>query len=375
MLTGRTTDCVFARHHAVTRSCHASLASMRAKIAPVSATTVTRAGRARAVRPRAPTCRECRSRSGPRWTGANPCPKARRHSGSSLRARRWRSSHPGCGRGAADVARAGRRGRSSCVSWHIYYIVHMPPTTPRIPRGVPGGPSARTALRLTAQFVPRNDSRFHSTMPHDADHRAPSAAPLSRRDFVAATGAAAVGGPLARLLPPMPAPQPMSTRESPEPAVQDPRALSLIDLATAIRSGRLTSEATVRAYLDRIEVVNPTLNAVVQLRRDAALAEARIADRVPMEKRGALHGVPVTIKDSLDTAGIISTGGTMGRASYVPAEDATVVKRLRAAGAIILGKTNTPDVTLAFETNNLVYGRTNNPYDVSRTSHDPNRFP
>ncbi|HLA89666.1 MAG TPA: amidase [Gemmatimonadaceae bacterium] len=221
---------------------------------------------------------------------------------------------------------------------------------------------------MTAQFVPRNDSRFHSTMPHDADHRAPSAAPLSRRDFVAATGAAAVGGPLARLLPPMPAPQPMSTRESPEPAVQDPRALSLIDLATAIRSGRLTSEATVRAYLDRIEVVNPTLNAVVQLRRDAALAEARIADRVPMEKRGALHGVPVTIKDSLDTAGIISTGGTMGRASYVPAEDATVVKRLRAAGAIILGKTNTPDVTLAFETNNLVYGRTNNPYDVSRTS-------
>ncbi|MFI5311964.1 MAG: amidase, partial [Gemmatimonadales bacterium] len=85
------------------------------------------------------------------------------------------------------------------------------------------------------------------------------------------------------------------------------------------------------------------------------------------DRRGLLHGVPVTIKDSLDTAGIISTGGTKGRAAFVPAEDATVVKRLRAAGAIVMGKTNTPDLTLAFETTNLVYGRTNNPFDVTRT--------
>jgi len=75
----------------------------------------------------------------------------------------------------------------------------------------------------------------------------------------------------------------------------------------------------------------------------------------------------MTIKDSLDTQGVITTGGTKGRAFFVPARDATVVARLRAAGAILLGKTNTPDLTLAGETDNLVYGRTNNPYDLSRT--------
>jgi amidase len=85
------------------------------------------------------------------------------------------------------------------------------------------------------------------------------------------------------------------------------------------------------------------------------------------ELRGPLHGVPITIKDSLDTAGVISTGGTQGRAAYKPQQDATVVARLRAAGAILLGKTNTPELTLSGETDNLVYGRTNNPYDVSRT--------
>ena len=113
--------------------------------------------------------------------------------------------------------------------------------------------------------------------------------------------------------------------------------------------------------------MNPKLNAVVQLRREGAIADARAADRVPPEKRGALHGVPVTIKDSLDVAGVISTGGTQGRAEYVPPHDATVVARLRAAGAIVLGKTNTPDLTMSFETNNLVYGRTNNPFAVART--------
>jgi amidase len=75
----------------------------------------------------------------------------------------------------------------------------------------------------------------------------------------------------------------------------------------------------------------------------------------------------MTIKDSLDTAGVITTGGTKGRATFVPAHDAPVVARLRAAGAILLGKTNTPELTLGGETDNLIYGRTNNPYDLSRT--------
>ena len=75
----------------------------------------------------------------------------------------------------------------------------------------------------------------------------------------------------------------------------------------------------------------------------------------------------MTIKDSLDTAGLVTTGGTMGRKGFVPKQDATVVARLRAAGAILMGKTNTPELTLAGETNNLIYGTTNNPYDLSKT--------
>ena len=146
------------------------------------------------------------------------------------------------------------------------------------------------------------------------------------------------------------------------------RALSVRALAAALRRGEMSSLDVTRAYLDRIGAVNPKLNAVVQLRAEAALAEARRADALPADQRGALHGLPMTIKDSLDTAGIVTTGGTKGRANYVPAEDATVVQRVRAAGAIILGKTNTPDLTLNYETSNLVYGRTNNPFDLERTS-------
>ena len=149
---------------------------------------------------------------------------------------------------------------------------------------------------------------------------------------------------------------------------EDLRALPARALAAALRRGELSSLDVTRACLDRIEAVNPRLNAVVQLRAEAALAEARRADTVPAAQRGALHGLPMTIKDSLDTAEMISTGGTKGRAAFVPAADATVVQRVRAAGAILLGKTNTPDLTLNYETSNLVYGRTKNPYDLERTS-------
>ncbi|MCB0084940.1 MAG: amidase, partial [Caldilineaceae bacterium] len=98
--------------------------------------------------------------------------------------------------------------------------------------------------------------------------------------------------------------------------------------------------------------------------------EARAADQALARGTllGQLHGVPMTIKDSIDTADIISTGGTVGRQHFVPTADATIVARLRRAGAIIMGKTNTPELTLSFETDNTVYGRTNNPYDLSRTS-------
>ena len=115
-------------------------------------------------------------------------------------------------------------------------------------------------------------------------------------------------------------------------------------IARAIRAGSLTSGEIVEACLERIEQVNPSINAVVQIVAERARTEAADLDRLAARKRfkGPLHGVPITIKDSLDTAGIVTTGGTLGRRDYVPQQDAPVVARLRAAGAVLLGKTNTP---------------------------------
>jgi len=140
-------------------------------------------------------------------------------------------------------------------------------------------------------------------------------------------------------------------------------------LAQAIQAKAVSSEEVVKACLQRIDDVNTKLNAVVQLTPDTAMEQAREADAALAcgDIKGLLHGIPMTIKDSFDTAGMISTSGTEGRATFVPDQDATVVARLRAAGAILLGKTNTPELTLAGETDNFVYGRTNNPYDLSRT--------
>ena len=144
---------------------------------------------------------------------------------------------------------------------------------------------------------------------------------------------------------------------------------STTELARAIRMGEVSSEEVVQAHVERIKMVNPELNAVVQFTGEAALEEARKADAALAsgDRIGPLHGVPMTIKDSFDTAGVISTGGTLGRKTHIPRRDATVVARLRSAGAILMGKTNTPELTLAYETDNLIYGRTNNPYDLSRT--------
>jgi amidase len=141
---------------------------------------------------------------------------------------------------------------------------------------------------------------------------------------------------------------------------------SAASLARAIREKRISSEELVRACIARIEEVNPKLNAVVQLPAEQALAEAREADRALArgELRGPLHGVPFTLKDAIESRGVICTGGTEGRAAFVPAQDAAVVQRLRGAGAILLGKTNCPEFGWAWESDNLIYGRTNNPYDL-----------
>ena len=144
---------------------------------------------------------------------------------------------------------------------------------------------------------------------------------------------------------------------------------SAASIAKAIRDKKVSVREVVEAHLKRIEEVNPKLNAVVTLCGDRALDEARVADEALAkgEVPGPLHGVPMTIKDSLNTAGVLSTGGTKGRATFVPEQDATVVARMRAAGAILLGKSNTPELTLAGETANLLFDTTNNPYDLSKT--------
>ena len=145
--------------------------------------------------------------------------------------------------------------------------------------------------------------------------------------------------------------------------------LSTRAIANAIRNREISSAEVVDSFLDRIKEVNPKLNAVVRLAEKTARDEALEADEALRrgEIPGPLHGVPITIKDSFDTAGLISTGGTKGRSHYVPSRDATVVSRLRSAGAILIGKTNTSELTLSYETNNLIYGKTNNPYDLARS--------
>ncbi|MEZ4834250.1 MAG: amidase [Caldilineaceae bacterium] len=144
---------------------------------------------------------------------------------------------------------------------------------------------------------------------------------------------------------------------------------SLNEIARAIRNKDISSVDAVDACLRHIEEVNPTLNAVVTFAEDAR-DRARAADEALAsgDEVGPLHGVPMTIKDSLDTAGVVSTWGTPGRRDFVPAADATVVARMKAAGAILLGKTNTSEFTLSFFTNNPIFGPTRNPYDPARMS-------
>ena len=101
-----------------------------------------------------------------------------------------------------------------------------------------------------------------------------------------------------------------------------------------------------------------------QAQREACAADEALARS---ESVGPFHGVPMTVKDAWELAGVPSTGGTLGRANYIPEHDATVIARMRGAGAIPIGMTNLPEMSFALESDNLVHGRTNNPYDTART--------
>ena len=145
-----------------------------------------------------------------------------------------------------------------------------------------------------------------------------------------------------------------------------PHRLGLTEIAALVRQRKLSPVEVVDAHLNQIETLNPKLNAFVTLLGDEARATARRLESVPDEERGPLHGVALTVKDSFDYEGVPTYCGSrfFGKTAT---EDATCVKRFRAAGAAILGKTNTPEFLANYESDNHIIGRSNNPWDLERT--------
>jgi amidase len=141
-------------------------------------------------------------------------------------------------------------------------------------------------------------------------------------------------------------------------------------LATAIAAGELGSRELLQLYLDRIERLNPPINAVVTLDAERALTAAAAADetRARGGRVGPLHGLPITIKDAIEVGGIRSTGGAVELSSHVPTSDAPAVARLKAAGAVVMGKTNVPRWSGDLQTYNEIFGTTNNPWAPDRTT-------
>jgi len=148
-----------------------------------------------------------------------------------------------------------------------------------------------------------------------------------------------------------------------------PHRLSLSEMAIQLRARRISPQELLEAHLERIERVNAALNAFVAVLAEEARSAARTADQklARGEACGALEGVPVTVKDSFDLEGYPTLCGSRFRLGHRAAADATAVAKLRAAGAIILGKTNCPEFLMNYETDNFVAGRTNNPWNPALT--------
>ncbi len=147
-------------------------------------------------------------------------------------------------------------------------------------------------------------------------------------------------------------------------------SLSATELAAQIRDRRLSIRDVAAAYLARIHKINPKLNALIRVNEEDVLRQAEAAEedtRIGREP-GPLHGVPLSIKSSIEVAGMPFEAGTRLRAGAMADRDAPLVSRLRRAGAIIVGVSNAPELLMAWETDNLLYGRTNNPWDLARTA-------
>ena len=183
---------------------------------------------------------------------------------------------------------------------------------------------------------------------------------LSRRDFGRALAATAAVAPASAAW----------VRAQERPARDEELVWLTATALSALMAGkRVSAREVMQAHLARIERVNPTVNAIVTLVAERALADAARADELIVKgpPAGVLHGLPVAHKDLLDTAGIRTTLGSPFYRDRIPARDATIVTRMRAAGALTLGKTNTPEFGAGSQTFNTIFGATRNPYDVSKT--------
>ena len=189
-------------------------------------------------------------------------------------------------------------------------------------------------------------------------------APISRRTFGQAIGAAAMGGSLPSVL------------SGNVPPVQQVKGrdvelvhLNATELASRIKRKQVSAREVMAAHLARIEAVNPKVNAVVTLVGERAMADAARADELQARggPLGPLHGLPIAHKDLVDTAGIRTTRGSPFYREHVPTSDALIVTRIRAAGAVTVGKTNTPEFGAGSQTFNTVFGATRNPYNLAKT--------
>jgi len=203
---------------------------------------------------------------------------------------------------------------------------------------------------------------------------------LTRRAFGRVLGAAALAGALPDVAGAMANREPTNAASTPEqltePAPSAPDItgdeicdLTAVDLASRIRRKQLSAREVMEAHLARIARVNPKINAIVTLVADRAMDDARKADEHQARggRLGPLHGLPVAHKDVINTAGIRTTFGSPVYRDNVPTADAILVKRVRDAGAITLGKTNTPEFGAGSNTFNAVFGATVNPYDLKKT--------
>jgi amidase len=154
-----------------------------------------------------------------------------------------------------------------------------------------------------------------------------------------------------------------------QPAASPVCFMSAVEMARLIRAKKLSAREALAAHLTQIERVNPKVNAIVTLVAEMAAAAAAKADEMQArgETLGPLHGLPVAHKDLLDTRGIRTTFGSPLYSDNVPTEDDIVVERMRRAGAITIGKTNTPEFGSGSQTFNTVFGATRNPYDLTKT--------